>query len=147
MGKLGVFSFFNNIFNLHTLPQILLRILILPVWGLLLFFLAFLSLIPGVFFFHLFKISIFKGVVTSFSPKTRLKTLGRAGDFKKGPIWLRFCTLDPWVNPWGYFFHCFKISFFWAWSPGLASNEAKDFGSRWRFQKWSDLAEIFTLVP
>ena len=67
---------------------------------------------PWGYFFHFFKILIFSGVVTSFSPKTRLKTLGQSGDFRNGPIWLKFCTLDPWVNPWGCFFHFFKILIF-----------------------------------
>ena len=26
------------------------------------------------------------------------RTLGQPGDFKNGWIWLKFCTLGPWVN-------------------------------------------------
>ena len=67
-----------------------------------LIWLKFCTLVPWVntwgCFFHFFKFLIFKGVVTSFSPKTRLKTLGQAGHFNNGSIWLIFCTLDPWVN-------------------------------------------------
>ena len=41
------------------------------------------------------------------------KTLGRAGGFKNGSIWLKFGTLIPWVNL-GVFFHFSKILIFWA---------------------------------
>ena len=78
--------------------------------------LKFCTLVPWVnpwgCFFHFFKILIFKGVVTSFSPKTRLKTLGQAGDFKNGSISLKFCTLVCWMNPWGFYFYFFKIFIF-----------------------------------
>ena len=44
-----------------------------------------------------------------------LKTLGQAGDFKNGPIWLKFCTVNPWVNPWVCFFIFPKFWFLGAW--------------------------------
>ena len=53
------------------------------------------------------------GVFFSFfqSPKTRLITLGYAGDLKNDPIWLRFCTLVTWVNPWGCFWTYLRRSY------------------------------------
>ncbi len=43
-----------------------------------------------------------------------LKTLGQAGHFKNGWIWLKFCTLASWVNTLGIFLIYFKIFIFGA---------------------------------
>ena len=43
------------------------------------------------------------------------KILVQPGDLKNGGIWLKFCTLGPWVNTWGCFFHFLKILIFGAW--------------------------------
>ena len=48
------------------------------------------------------------------------KTLGQPGDFKNGPIWLKFCTLLPWVNTWRCLFYFLKILIFKAWSQVVA---------------------------
>ena len=71
-------------------------------------------------FSHLFQNFYIWGFETSFSAKTRLKTLGHAGHFKNGPIWLKFCTLAHWVNTLGCVFHFFKIFIFGAWGWVLA---------------------------
>ena len=61
-----------------------------------------------------------------------LKTLGQAGHFKNGWIWLKFGTLVPWVNIWGCFFSFFENFDFWGlgtsfspkrgWQPGDFKN-------------------------
>ena len=81
------------------------------------------------------------GVVTSFT-QNEAETLGQSGDFKNVSIWLKFCTLGPWVNTWGYFFHFFKILIFMGVVTSFTQNKAENFGVAWRLQKLSDLAEI-----
>ena len=44
-------------------------------------------------------------------------------------IWLKFCTLAPWVSIWGHFFFYFsKISISGAWGRVFSQNEAKTSG-------------------
>ena len=106
-----------------------------------------LGWIPGVIF-SFFKIFIFRDVVTSFSPKTRLKTLGHAGDFKNGPIWLKFCTLVPWVNPWGCFFHIFKILIFRGVVTSISpKTRLKTLGPAVDFKNYPIWLKFCTLVP
>ena len=51
-------------------------------------------------FFHFFKILIFRGVVTSFSPKKGQKLVGTLETLKVVRFgWLKFGTLVPWMNP------------------------------------------------
>ena len=58
------------------------------------------------------------------------KTLGQPGDFKNCSIWLKFCTLVPWVNIWGCFFHFQK---FWFLGPG------DEFFLKTRLKLWGSL--------
>ena len=70
-------------------------------------------------------------------------TLGQPGGFKNGRIWLKFCTLVPWVNTWGCFFIFLKILIFGAWGTSFsAKTRLKLLGRLQRLQKCSDLTEI-----
>ena len=75
------------------------------------------------------------------------ETLGQPGDFKNGPILLKFCTLVPWVNIWGCFFHFFKIFIFGAKGPFLAQNGSKTLGQPGDFKNGPILLKFCTLVP
>ena len=48
-------------------------------------------------------------------------TLGQPGDFKKGRIRLKFCTLVPWVNIWVVFLLFKKFDF---WGPRTSFRQA-----------------------
>ena len=93
--------------------------------------LKFGTLVPWVniwgLFFHFPKILIF-GAWGRVFHQNEAKSLGQPGDFKNGRIWLKFGTLDPWVNVLGCFFHFLKILMFGAWGRVSRQNEAKTLG-------------------
>ena len=97
------------------------------------FALLFLGWIHGVYF-SFFQNFHFYGRGHNISPKRGWE----AGDFKNGRIWLKFCTLVPWVNTWGSFNIFSKFSFLRAWSQFFAKTRL----GGWVLQKWLDLAEI-----
>ena len=78
-------------------------------------------------FFSFSKILIF-GAWGQVFRQNEAKTLGRAGGFKNGPIWLKFGTLVPWVNIWRCFFHFSKVLIFGALGRVFCQNEAKTLG-------------------
>ena len=75
------------------------------------------------------------------------KTLGHAGGFKIGQIWLKFGTLVPLVNIWGCFFHFSKILIFGAWVQVFSQNEAKTLGQPGGFKNGSIWLKFGTHVP
>ena len=77
----------------------------------------------------------------------RPKTLGQAGHFKKGRIWLKFGTLVPSVNIWGVFFHFLKILIFGAWERVFRQNEAKTLGQPGDFKYGRIWLKFGTLDP
>ena len=93
--------------------------------------LKFCTLVPWVniweWFFLFLKILIF-GAWGRIFRQNEAKTLGQPGDFKNGRIWLKFCTLVPWVNIWECFYHFLKILIFGAWGRVFRQNEAKTLG-------------------
>ena len=78
-------------------------------------------------FFHFFKILIF-GPRGPFFGQIWSKPSGQPGEPKNWWIWLKFGTLVPLVNIWGFFFHFFKIFIFGAWGRVFVQNEAKTLG-------------------
>ena len=73
--------------------------------------------------------------------------LWQLGDFKNGRIWLKFCTLVPWVNIRENFFHLSKILIFEAWERVLSQYEAKALGEPGDFKNGRIWLKFGTLVP
>ena len=68
---------------------------------------------------------------------------GRLETLKNDRICMKFSTLGPWVNPWGWFFHFFKIFIYKDVVTIFHQNEAwrleasKMIGFDWNLHTWS----------